>query len=117
MKNRTSIVFICAFFLAMLCASNGIATAKDMLPKADLVGAGSTFSAPIYQRWIEEFSGKNPGFSLFYDPVGSGEGTKRFIAGQVDFGASDSAMSDEQIAKVENGVQLIPATAGIVVLA
>ena len=101
----------------MLCASNGIATAKDMLPKADLVGAGSTFSAPIYQRWIEEFSGKNPGFSLFYDPVGSGEGTKRFIAGQVDFGASDSAMSDEQIAKVENGVQLIPATAGIVVLA
>lgn len=46
-----------------------------------------------------------------------GEGVTRFIAEAVDFGGSDSAMSDEQIAKVPRGVHLIPATAGMVVLA
>jgi len=49
--------------------------------------------------------------------VGSGEGIKRFIAEEVDFGASDAAMNDQEIAKVERGVKLIPATAGMVVLA
>ena len=39
------------------------------------------------------------------------------MAGSIDFGASDSAMSDEKIAKVQQGVQLVPATAGSIVLA
>jgi phosphate transport system substrate-binding protein len=34
----------------------------------------------------------------------------------VDFGASDAAMSDEEIGKVDRGVQLIPMTAGSIVL-
>lgn len=34
-----------------------------------------------------------------------------------DFAASDAAMSDEEMAKVDRGVQLIPMTAGEVVLA
>jgi phosphate transport system substrate-binding protein len=49
--------------------------------------------------------------------VGSGEGTKRFIAETVDFGASDAAMSDAEIARVARGVQLIPTTAGSIALA
>jgi len=35
----------------------------------------------------------------------------------VDFAASDAAMNDEEIAKVAQGVQLLPMTAGVVVLA
>ena len=35
----------------------------------------------------------------------------------VDFGASDAAMKDEEMAKVEVGVQLFPMTAGSIVLA
>jgi phosphate transport system substrate-binding protein len=35
----------------------------------------------------------------------------------VDFGASDAAMSDEEIAEVTRGVQLVPALAGSIVLA
>ena len=54
---------------------------------------------------------------ISYDPVGSGEGIRRFLKQEVDFGASDAAMSDEEMAKVERKVKLIPATAGIVVLA
>jgi phosphate transport system substrate-binding protein len=42
---------------------------------------------------------------------------KQFIAGTVDFGASDAAMSDAEIAKVAKGTVMIPATAGIEVFA
>ena len=52
-----------------------------------------------------------------YDVVGSGEGTKRFLEGTVDFGASDAALTDEEIASVKRGAVLIPVTAGSIVLA
>ncbi len=82
-----------------------------------LFGAGATFPAPLYQKWIEEFEAANAGVDIEYDVVGSGAGIDRFVTGSVDFGASDRALSDQDIAKVERGVQLIPATAGLVVLA
>ena len=49
--------------------------------------------------------------------MGSGEGQKRFLAHAVDFGASDAALSDEQLAAVKPGARLVPVTAGMVVLA
>ncbi len=82
-----------------------------------LQGAGATFPAPLYKKWQEEYQKRHLGITLAYDAVGSGEGVKRFTAGAVDFGASDAAMTDEQMAAVQRGVQLVPATAGLVVLA
>src|SRR5262249_51981753 len=55
--------------------------------------------------------------------VGSGEGTRRFIGQnvkpeeQVDFGASDAAMTDQDMARVANGALVVPLTAGSVALA
>lgn len=80
-------------------------------------GAGATFPNPLYQKWIEEYENKNSKVVVQYDSVGSGEGVKRFMAGSVDFGASDAAMSDEEMAQVDAGVQLIPVVAGSIVLA
>ncbi|HEX6566093.1 MAG TPA: phosphate ABC transporter substrate-binding protein PstS [Chthoniobacterales bacterium] len=82
-----------------------------------LQGAGATFPAPLYQRWIAEFSKANPGIQINYQGVGSGAGIKQFTDGLVTFGASDAAMTDAQIEKVKQGVVLIPATAGSIVLA
>jgi phosphate transport system substrate-binding protein len=82
-----------------------------------VVGAGATFPHPLYKKWIEEYRTQNPDAYISYEGVGSGEGIRRFLKGEVDFGGSDAAMNDEQMARVERGVQLIPATAGIVVLA
>ena len=48
---------------------------------------------------------------------GSGAGVQDFLNKTVDFAASDSAMSDADIAKVAEGVQLLPMTAGEIVLA
>ena len=82
-----------------------------------LHGAGATFPAPLYKKWLEEYQKRRPDVFLSYDAFGSGEGIKRFIAGAVDFGASDAAMSDSQMAEVTRGVQLLPAVAGSIVLA
>jgi phosphate transport system substrate-binding protein len=54
-----------------------------------ITGAGSTFAAPIYQKWAEAQS-KDTGLTLNYQAVGSGAGQKLIFAKTVDFGASDS---------------------------
>jgi phosphate transport system substrate-binding protein len=86
-------------------------------PAIVLHGAGATFPAPLYKKWAVEFNKANPGVKIDYKDVGSGEGVKRFLDKSVDFGASDSAMSDEQLAAAKPGATLVPVTAGMVVLA
>jgi phosphate transport system substrate-binding protein len=82
-----------------------------------LQGAGATFPAPLYQRWIAEYTKSNPNVQINYQAVGSGAGIKQFTQNLVAFGASDAAMKDDEIAAVKQGVVLIPATAGSIVLA
>jgi phosphate transport system substrate-binding protein len=93
------------------------AFAASPVQAQQLSGAGATFPAPLYQRWSVEYHAKNSGVRVNYQSVGSGAGVKNFIQGVVDFGASDAAMSDEQMAESPRGTVLIPATAGSVVLA
>jgi len=82
-----------------------------------LRGAGATFPAPLYEKWIQTYRRENPDVFIGYDAVGSGEGQRRYLAEAVDFGASDAALSDEQMARVHAGARLVPVTAGIVVVA
>jgi phosphate transport system substrate-binding protein len=92
-------------------------TAPAQATETLLRGAGATLPAPLYKKWIEAYRKVEPATRIEYAEVGSGEGTKRFLAEMVDFGASDAALSDEQIAEAKHGVRLVPATAGMVVLA
>jgi phosphate transport system substrate-binding protein len=82
-----------------------------------LAGAGATFPAPLYKKWIAVYQSSHPGVSISYSPVGSGEGVKRFVAGAVDFAGSDEVLSDTDAAKVEGGAATVPVTAGTIVLA
>ena len=82
-----------------------------------LSGAGASFPAPLYQRWAVEYNKLHPNVQINYQSVGSGAGVKQFTQGTVDFAASDAAMSDEEIEKVKQGVVMIPATAGSIVIA
>jgi phosphate transport system substrate-binding protein len=82
-----------------------------------LHGAGATFPAPLYLKWIDVYTKTHPNVAIDYKVVGSGEGVKRFLENTVDFGASDAALSDEQIVRAKAGAILIPATAGVIVLA
>lgn len=82
-----------------------------------ITGAGATFPAPLYQNWFVLLNRLVPLLQVNYQSVGSGAGIEQFTAGNVDFGASDIAMSDEQIGAVSRGVLLLPVTAGSIVYA
>lgn len=79
-----------------------------------LNGAGATFPAPLYERYFADFQKRNPGLQVNYQAIGSGGGIKQMTAGTVDFGGSDAAMTDEQIAEVDRGVVLVPTAGGAV---
>src|SRR5262245_56159750 len=78
-----------------------------------LQGAGATFPAVLYDEWFQRFHSAHPAIVISYDAVGSGEGVRRFIAHaasldeRVDFGASDAAMRDDEMALVPGGVILL----------
>jgi phosphate transport system substrate-binding protein len=92
-------------------------TEKDGGKSVSLTGAGASFPAPLYQRWFSEYNKEHPDVQVSYQSVGSGAGVEQFTQGTVDFGASDVAMDDEEIAAVKRGVALLPMTAGSIVLA
>ncbi|BAP17398.1 phosphate ABC transporter substrate-binding protein PstS [cyanobacterium endosymbiont of Epithemia turgida] len=85
--------------------------------KVILTGAGASFPAPLYQNWFVQLNSAIPELQVNYQSIGSGAGVEQFTIGTVDFGASDVAMKDEEIAKVSRGVILLPMTAGSIVIA
>jgi len=80
-----------------------------------LNGAGASFPAPFYQRAFSGLSGK--GINVNYQSVGSGAGVRQFIAGTVDFGATDEPIKDAEAAKVKRGVVQFPAVGGTIAIA
>ena len=90
---------------------------KPVLAATRINGAGASFPAPLYQRWFVEYNKINKDVQVNYQSIGSGSGVKQFIAGTVDFGASDVAMKDEDMSRVSKGTVLLPVTAGAIVIA
>ena len=78
-----------------------------------LRGAGATFPAPIYQKWIESFQAGVPGLRITYESVGSEEGIRRLRRGDIDFAASD-ILPDKNI-QDQVGIETLPAVVGAVV--
>jgi phosphate transport system substrate-binding protein len=107
-------VSLALIFFSWLGIGTPIGYADDA--KLTLQGTGATFPAPLYQRWFSEYSKLHPTVQINYQALGSGAGVKQFQDGLVNFGASDAAMTDEEIAVVKNGVVLLPMTAGSIVL-
>jgi phosphate transport system substrate-binding protein len=104
-------------FLITLAIGVASAIFSDSAAAQQLSGAGASFPAPLYQRWAVEYNKLHPNVQINYQSVGSGAGVKQFSQGTVDFAASDAAMSDEEIEKVKQGVVMITATAGSIVIA
>jgi phosphate transport system substrate-binding protein len=78
----------------------------------ELKGAGATFPAPVYFAWGTAYE-KATGIRVAYDPVGSGEGIERIRSHQVDFGASDAPLTEEELQAA--GLMQFPAVVGGVV--
>jgi len=104
----------------LVLAAIGTVGGRPMAARADplaLAGAGASFPAPLYKRLAEDYQSRHPDRPVSYASVGSGEGLARFLAGTVDFGASDLPPAPAEAARAPHGLVLVPATAGMVVLA
>jgi len=110
---RRSLISLAAVAVLLLAVTSTPALAQDTLR---LTGSGATFPFPLYSAWFKAFSAKQKTVSVDYQGKGSGAGIQDFTNHTVDFAASDAAMTDEQIAKVPGGVQLLPMTAGEIVI-
>jgi len=82
----------------------------------DLNGAGATFPQPIYNKWFSDYATKT-GVRINYQSIGSGGGIRQLSEQTVDFGASDSPMTDAEMAKAKGGpIMHIPTVLGAVVI-
>lgn len=78
-------------------------------------GAGATFPQPVYDEWASRFKDASD-TTVNYNAIGSGGGIAQFTANTVDFGATDSAMKDEEVkAAQKNGAPVhVPTVFGAI---
>jgi phosphate transport system substrate-binding protein len=106
---------------AAACAKEGnnsgtASSTSSSRGSVDLTGAGATFPYPIYSKWFDLYA-KATGVKINYQSIGSGGGIRQLSEGTVDFGASDSPMSDAEMAKAKFGAIVhIPTVLGAVVI-
>jgi phosphate transport system substrate-binding protein len=111
--QRTLLAGILAIGLltAAACNKSGSNSASSAGSANQITGAGSTFVTPIMSRWVQEFQKSNPAVQINYHSIGSGGGIQQLKKGLVDFGASDAALDDKQLAEMSPLVQ-VPESAG-----
>jgi phosphate transport system substrate-binding protein len=93
-------------------ASHGVFAAKPAV--TEIHGAGSTFVQPILKEWAYNWSAKS-GVKVDYEGGGSGAGITKVKAGQVEFGATDAPLGEEDLA-ANHLVQFPIVIGGIVVV-
>ena len=88
-----------------------LAACKSSSNNVQLSGAGSSFVYPVMTRWIQDFSQSHTSVQINYQSIGSGGGVQQVKSHTVDFGASDAALTDDQLKEFFPVIQ-IPETAG-----
>jgi phosphate transport system substrate-binding protein len=101
-----------ALAAASACAIANVAVAANTTV-AEIHGAGSTFVQPVLNEWANNWSPK-AGTKINYEGGGSGAGITKVKAGQVDFGATDAPLAEEDLAA--NGLVQFPIVAGGIVV-
>jgi phosphate transport system substrate-binding protein len=97
-------------------AASLVAASTAALAQATLNGAGATFPAPFYQAAFQALAASG-GPKVNYQSVGSGAGVRQFLAGTVDFGATDEPIKPAEAAKVSRGVIQFPVVGGTIAVA
>jgi phosphate transport system substrate-binding protein len=112
--GRALLVGVAAAMFAAACGSTPAATSSPVGSGA-LTGAGSTFTAPFYQKAFFTYTQTYPQVTVNYQSVGSGAGIQQFIKQTVDFGASDVPMAAADITAAGGPDALVqfPTTLGV----
>jgi phosphate transport system substrate-binding protein len=101
--------------IATSCLGLALQTASLANAQTLINGAGATFPYPLYSKWFSEYQKVAKDVSINYQSIGSGGGVRLFQERTVDFGASDSPMNAEQMAKNPEPALHIPTALGAVV--
>ena len=84
-----------------MSAGAGVARSTD----GNIVGAGSTFAAPLMTAWYQYYNPK-AGTNVSYNSIGSGGGIASITARTVDFGASDAPLTPDQFTNCKSCIQI-----------
>lgn len=79
-------------------------------------GAGASFPAPLYAKWIEKYNINQKAAKLDYAPTGSGAGIKGITDRTILFAGSDAPMTASQEKAAPGKVLHLPTVAGPVVM-
>jgi phosphate transport system substrate-binding protein len=101
MRKALSLLAVAAVGTAALAAGRAGAGAKE----ATITGAGSTFVAPLVAQWAPALA-SSYGYTVNYNPIGSGGGIQAISTRQVDFGASDAPLSSDEFNACHGCVQI-----------
>jgi len=103
---------------ASSAAPSAVSIPSPTAGQVTLQGAGATFPKPLYDVWFQTYTGKYGNVQFNYQAIGSGGGITQITQQTVDFGASDAALQDAEIAKLPTGSKMlhIPTALGAVVV-
>ena len=97
--------------------SSGTSSGPSCPSTKSLTGAGSTFDNPLFSKMFSVYPSVKCGANVNYQSVGSGAGINDLLNHIVDFGATDTPLTDAQLAKSTNGPILhVPITLGAVAM-
>ena len=106
---RVIFVLFCFFALP--------ATGKSSVRRPLLInGAGASFPYILYSKWFLEYRKVAPDVMINYRSIGSGGGIRQFLAGALDFGATDVPMSKNRLKKSKKEILHLPTALGAVVI-
>lgn len=106
--RNSLLLFFVSFFFFTSCFSK-------KTPELLLInGAGASFPYILYLKWISEYRKQESLVAVNYQSIGSGGGIRQFLAGSLDFGATDVPVSAEELKGATKKLLHIPTTLGAV---
>ncbi|HTC74095.1 MAG TPA: phosphate ABC transporter substrate-binding protein PstS [Edaphobacter sp.] len=109
--RSASKISFCLGSAVLIASLAGCKSGSNEAQTVDLNGAGSTFIYPAMSRWTADVLNTHPNVHINYQSIGSGGGVQQVRSGTVDFGASDYALTDQQLGEMKRVLQ-IPESAG-----
>src|SRR5215470_9983981 len=108
---RSNRILLAAVFAALAALPAATVQAQNV----QINGAGATFPFPIYSKWFSDYNKLHPEIQINYQSIGSGAGIRQLTNQTVFFGASDAAMTPEQLQAAPGKVLHFPTVLGGVV--
>jgi ABC-type phosphate transport system substrate-binding protein len=94
--RRSSYRWISRLWLISILTFGLYSVPTEAQSAAVVVGSGSSVPTPLFNRWAQEYSKRNPDIQMRYVTVGTSEGLSQISRGVGDFAAGESQLTEKQ---------------------